>query len=118
MFTTPPPEAVIRLVVLPPVLVNVPVMLTVLPAPVDFTKPLLVVVLLRARMPPFVASAVPLLMKLVWSIVSVLPADELALTNPLLVSVPAAFSSDTFPKPCKTLPLPSDQVPPLLRRRP
>ncbi len=62
--------------------------------------PVLVMVLFKLSVAPFVASAVPVLLKLLVVRASVFP-EEFALTVPLLVKVEPALYSATPPKPIK-----------------
>ncbi len=98
--TWPPFDAVIRLF---PLLVSVPATETTLPAPAALMAALLVMLLFKLSVAPFVASAVPVLMKLLLLIVSG-AAAEFALTVPLFVNTEPLLYSATLPKPTK-LPL-------------
>ena len=78
---------------------------TTLPAPVAamVAPALLAMLLLRARVAPFVAFAVPLLTKLLLVYVS---APPVALMVPLLVRIEPLPDSKTLPKPINLLPPP------------
>ena len=92
----------VALMVLPAPLASVPTRVRVLPAPSATSLPMLVMVLLRASVPPAVASAVPLLTKLLLFCVS---APPVALISPLLVRIEPDPDSEILPKPT-SLPLP------------
>ncbi len=93
----PPFDAVNKLLPLP---VSEPAMETTLPVPAALKVPVLVRVLLSCKVPPFVASAVPVLLKLLVVRANVFPA-EFALTVPALLNTEPALYSATPPKPVR-----------------